>query len=262
MLRHLKLIWLFARVSVQEDAAYRIDFITHVLVTLLHFGAELIGLWTIFSNTPSLREWGPFEMLALLGVFRIMTGIIALMIAPNMRLIMEEIRDGKLDYILVKPISSQFYVSFRRMVVWRLADLVLGVLLITVAMVKLAASFSPIVMLGFVVLLSAGVTIIYSFWLVLATLAFWLTRITNMEMVFWNIFEAGRYPVDIYRPWVRWGLTFIVPLAFLTTFPAGSLVGKTPLSGVVFAVVAACVSLAGASLFWRFGASRYTGASA
>ena len=262
MLRHLRLIWLFARISVQDDAAYRIDFLAHVVVTLLHFGAELVGLWTIFSNTPSLAGWGPFEMLALLGVFRIMTGLIALTIAPNMRLIMEEIRDGKLDYILLKPINSQFYVSFRRIVVWRLADLVLGVILIAVAIVKLGASFSPMVVLTFLVLLAAGATIIYSFWLILATLAFWLTRVTNMEMVFWNVFEAGRYPVDIYRPWVRWGLTFIVPLAFLTTFPAGALVGKTPALGVAASVLVACTALIAASGFWRFGVSRYSGASA
>lgn len=262
MFRHLKLIGLFARISVQNDAAYRLDFFAHVLVVLLHFGAELVGLWTIFSNTRSLAGWGPFEMLALLGVFRIMTGVIGLAIAPNMRLIMEEIRDGKLDYILLKPVSDQFYVSFRRLAVWRLADLVLGAILITFAMVKLAASFSPAVLLAFLILLAAGVTIIYSFWLVLGTLAFWLTRVTNMEMVFWNIFEAGRYPVDIYRPWVRWGLTFIVPLAFLTTFPAGALVGKTPLVGMAGAVLVAGIALIGASAFWRFGVSRYSGASA
>jgi len=262
MLRHLRLIWLFTRVSVQDDAAYRVDFLAHVLITLLRFGAELLGLWTIFSNTQSLSGWGVFEMLALLGVFRIMSGIIALVIAPNMRLIMEEIRDGKLDYVLIKPINSQFYASFRRVIVWQLADLMLGAILIAVALVKLATSFSPVVMLLFLVMLAAGVTIIYSFWLVLATLAFWLTRITNMEMVFWNVFEAGRYPVDIYRPWVRWGLTFIVPLAFLTTFPAGALVGRTPLPGVVAALVLAGISLLVASAFWRFGTSRYSGASA
>lgn len=260
--RYLGLIWLFARVSVQDDAAYRMDFLAHVVVTVVHFCAELMGLWIIFSNTQSLRGWGPFEMLALLGVFRIMSGVIALGIAPNMRLIMEDIRDGKLDYALLKPIDSQFYVSFRRVVIWRLADVLLGLVLIAVAMVKLSASLSPLLLVKFVVMLAAGVVIIYSFWLVLATLAFWLTRITNMEMVFWNVFEAGRYPVDIYRPWVRWALTFIVPLAFLTTFPAGALVGRTPLADLFFAVVAAGVALIGASMFWRFGVRRYSGASA
>lgn len=262
MLRHLKLVLLFARVSVQDSAAYRTDFVAHLLVTLFNFGAEIVGLWTIFSNTGSLNGWGVFEMVALLGVFRMMSGIIALAIAPNMRLIMDDIREGKLDYLLLKPINAQFYVSFRRIVIWRLADICLGLLLVVVAMTKLAAAFSPAKLLLFIVMLSAGAVIIYSFWLVLATLGFWLTRVNNMEMVFWNVFEAGRYPVDIYRPMIRLGLTYVVPLAFITTFPAEALVGRTEFSGFALAIVFAAGSFLVASAFWRYGLRNYSGASA
>lgn len=262
MLRYLRLIGLFARISVQDDAAYRVDFLAHVLVTILHFAGELLGLWTIYSNTDAIGDWGVWHLLALLGVFRIMTGVIAMVIAPNMRLIMEEIRDGKLDYVVIKPIHSQFYVSFRRMVIWRAADIVLGIGLIAFAIARLHATLSIASALLFIVMLASGVVIIYSFWLMLATLAFWLTRVNNMEMVFWNVFEAGRYPVHIYDPRVRWALTFIVPLAFLTTFPAEALVGRAEPHGVLLAVMMATLSLIGASLFWRFGLSRYAGASA
>ncbi|HOA73137.1 MAG TPA: ABC-2 family transporter protein [Phycisphaerae bacterium] len=262
MLRYLKLILLFTRVSVQDSAAYRTDFIAHVLVTLANFGAELVGLWTIFSNTRSLNGWGVFEMVALLGVFRMVSGLIGLTIAPNMRLIMDDIREGKLDFVILKPVNSQFFVSFRRVVVWRLADITLGILLVVIACVKMASSITAGHVFMFIAMLLAGGVIIYSFWLVLATLAFWLTRVNNMEMVFWNVFEAGRYPVDIYRPMIRRALTYIVPLAFITTFPAGALVGRTQLSGLALAVLFAVGSLAVASSFWRYGLRHYSGASA
>ena len=74
--------------------------------------------------------------------------------------------------------------------------------------------------------------------------------------------EAGRYPVDIYRPGVRWALTYIIPLAFLTTFPAATLLGKLQPLNVMFAVFAAAASLVGSSLFFRFGLRHYSGASA
>ncbi|MBI4581529.1 MAG: ABC-2 family transporter protein [Planctomycetes bacterium] len=262
MLRHLRLIWLFTRVSIQDTAAYRTDFFAHVLVTIFNGGAELVGLWTIFSNTRSLNGWNAFQMVALLGVFRTMNGIIGMVIAPNMRLIMDDIREGKLDFIILKPINAQFYASFRRVIVWRLADIALGLGLVAVACVKLSASLTADKLLMFLVMLSAGSVIIYSFWLVLATLAFWLTRVNNMEMVFWNVFEAGRYPVDIYRPTVRLGLTYVVPLAFITTFPAAALVGKAQASGVALAVLFAAAALAAGSSFWRYGLRHYSGASA
>lgn len=262
MLRSLKLIWLLARVSVQDDAAYRLDFIVRMVLSVVQLGGELIGVWVIFSNTRSLGGWGAYEFLALLGVFRVMTGVIGMVIAPNMRLMMEDIRDGKLDYAILKPISTQFLISIRRFVVWRLADIALGVGLVVVATLHMSHGLDSGIVLLFIGMIVAGITIIYSFWLVLATLAFWFTRISNIEMVFWNVFEAGRYPVDIYRPWVRHGLTYVIPLAFLTTFPAGSLVGRTAPLDVVAAFGLAGLSFAAASAFWRFGLKHYSGASA
>lgn len=260
--RKLQLIGLFARVSVQEAVAYRVDFFTHVATALAQVGAELLGLWTIFSNTDSLAGWDAWQILALLGVFRVMSGLIALFIAPNMRQIMQDIRDGTLDFVLIKPINSQFYVSVRRMVIWQGFTILTGIVMAAVAGVKLSTAVSVGRAIMFVVMLGAGASIIYSFWLVLATLAFWFTRISNIEMVFWNVFEAGRYPVDIYRRPVRWLLTYIVPLAFLTTFPARALVGKLEPSNLVAALVVAAVAMAGASWFWRYGLRHYSGASA
>lgn len=262
MLRYLRLLWLFTRVSIQDAAAYRADFVSHLGMALLHLGAELIGLWAIFSNARSLMGWSMFEMLALLGVFRIMAGVIGLGIAPNMRLIMQDIRDGRLDFVLIKPVSSQFYASFRRIMIWRLTDIIMGLGMAGVACVKMSADVSVGMVLAFLLMLACGVTIIYSFWLTLATLAFWFTRISNIEMVFWNVFEAGRYPVDVYPRWVRRGLTYVIPLAFLTTFPASTLVGKTAWTEVIVAMVLAAASLLVATLFWRFGLRHYSGASA
>jgi len=262
MARYLKLLWLFARVSVQDNAAYRMDFIVQVIVSLLHFGAELVGMWTIFSNTKRLGDWGPYEFLVLLGVFRVMSGVVGFCIAPNMRLMMEEIRDGKLDYAIIKPVNTQFFISFRRIVVWRFVDIILGTVFIAFGSTQLSASMTAGKLLLFVLMLAAGMAIIYSFWLGLTTMAFWFTRISNIEMVFWNVYEAGRYPVDIYRCWVRRALTYVIPLAFLTTFPAGSLVGKTAPGNVLAAVLVACAALTLSSLFWQYGLRNYSGASA
>ncbi len=259
---YLRLIGVYLSVSFQDDAAYRTDFFVRVIMSVFQLGADLLGIWTIFSNTDSLAGWNVYQLLALMGVYRIMVGVIASLIAPNMRMLMEEIRDGKLDFAILKPVNTQFIISLRKYILWRLTDVVLGLGLVIVACVQLSADLSPGMIARFLVMLAAGITIIYSVWLILGTLAIWATRISNIEMVFWSLFEAGRYPVSIYPAWLRYGLTYVIPLAFLTTFPAGALVGKANVAGVVVTIVIAAVSLLGASAFWRFGLSRYSGASA
>jgi ABC-2 type transport system permease protein len=262
MVRYGKLLALFVLISIQNDAAYRFDFVMRAIVSALQMCGELLAIWTIFANTRSLGGWSVQEVIVLLGVFRLMHGLIGMTIAPNMRGIMEDIRGGTLDFVLTKPLDSQFYVSFRQFVLWRVTDIVLGLILAVVGAVALGRSVGPGQVVLFVMMLAAGVTIIYSIWLILATSVFWFTRINNIEMVFWNAFEAARYPVDIYRPWVRWALTFILPLAFLTTFPAGALVGRGGWYAVGAALLVAPALLATATIFWRAGLRRYSGASA
>jgi len=264
MKRAIKLILLFMRVSVQNIAAYRFDMIVRLVMSVLHLAGELIGVWTIFRNTHSLAGWGVPHMLVLVGVYRIIAGGIRMSIVPNMRRVFEDIREGTLDFVLLKPVHSQFLVSIREFVFWRIADVLVGLVIALIGCVMLLGRVPPSALVIFLIMLAASFAIVYSIWLMLATLCFWFVRIQNIEMVFWNVFEAGRFPIAIYRPWVQWTLTFILPLAFITTFPAGSLFNDPtmlPRFAPLLAVVAALVLLAASNRFWAYGLRHYSGAS-
>jgi len=266
MRRAVFLIILFARVSVQNFAAYRFDFFMRLFMSFMQLGAELVIVYTIFHNTKSLRGWRWEHMLVLVGVYRIIAGGIRIYIVPNMRAVLEEIREGTLDYVLLKPVDSQLLVSIREFVFWRFTDILLGASAAACGAYYLGAQVTAVQLATFGLMLAAAFAIIYSIWLALATLGFWFIRIQNIEMVFWNVFEAGRYPVMIYPPWVQWSLTFLIPLAFVTTFPAGILTGD-PAIGVprlapLWAGLAAAVSVVLSRWFWRFGLKHYSGASA
>jgi len=257
---------LFARVSVQNFAAYRFDLVTRLFVSVMHLLGELIAVWTIFHNTKTLNGWRWQHMLVLVGVFRIIAGGIRMSIVPNMRKVLEDIHQGTLDFVLLRPVNSQWLVSIRQFVIWRVSDVILGAAVAVYGCVKLIGHVPPVQALVFVAMLAAGFVIVYSVWLMLATLCFWFVRIQNIEMIFWNVFEAGRYPIVIYRPWVQWVLTFILPLAFITTFPAGELIGDphigVPAAAPIYALLIAAGTLGVSAWFWRFGLRHYSGASA
>jgi ABC-2 type transport system permease protein len=260
-MEHLKLFWLFVKTSIANDTEYRADFFGQILVTLLGIGTQLAAVAVIFAHTPNLAGWSLPQVLALLGVYNFMYGFIGAIIAPNMRQVLEDVRQGTLDFALLKPVDSQFLVSARQFVVWRLTDVVLGVGLAVVASLRLAHEISLREALTFPLMLLCGAVIVYSFWLILATTAFWFTRIDNIEMIFWNIFEAGRYPIDVYPIAIRRFLTFGVPLAFITTIPARALSGGLQAGTMLLAVLLAVAMAGVASWFWRVGLRRYGSAS-
>ena len=225
MIRAIRLLALFVRVSVQNLAAYRFDLIIRSIMSYVHISAELIGIWTIFHNTDSIRGWTAWHFLVLAGVYRMVAGGIRMFIVPNVRKLMEDIRNGTLDFVLLKPVNAQFLVSIREFVVWRITDVFLGLAVSLYGCWRLTHTIPFDTTAMFFVLMLASSIILYSLWLSLGTLCFWFVRIDNIEMVFWNVFEAGRYPIVIYPPWVRGMLTYVIPLAFITTIPASTLIG-------------------------------------
>jgi ABC-2 type transport system permease protein len=114
----------------------------------------------------------------------------------------------------------------------------------------------------FVLALAAGGVIIYCFFLILATLSFWFVRIENILVIFQSMYEAGRWPVSLYPAWLRYGLTFVVPIAFATTIPAEALTNRLNLQTLLGAVGAALVLLVISRIVWRVGLRHYSGASA
>ena len=58
--------------------------------------------------------------------------LMAAVIWPATEKFNTSVRDGSLDYTLLQPANSLFLVSFSRIVVWRIWDLVLAVILIAV----------------------------------------------------------------------------------------------------------------------------------
>jgi len=258
---YLRLFSVFVRTSIQTDMEYRADFFARIIASLLGMVTTLGGLAVVFQYTPSIRGWSLPQVVVLLAVYYLLNGLIEMFIAPNMRQIMEQVRQGTLDFVLLKPVSAQFLATFRQVNIWRGVNVLLGIGLAIYAIRALSLTIGPRQALAFAVTLAAGLAIVYSFWLVLVTLTFWVTRIDNLEQVMWQAFEAGRYPIDIYPPWLRGGLTYVIPVAFIITVPAEALSGRGAPQQVPAAVGVGALMLLLSALFWRVGLKHYTGAS-
>jgi ABC-2 type transport system permease protein len=258
----LRLLWLFARIGIMNELEYRANFFVQLFQSGLGLAAALAQLWIIFSHTDVLAGWRPAELIGLLGVFFLVGGAMRTFIQPSMQRFMEDVRRGTLDFTLTKPEDAQVLVSVKQVQVWKVVDLLLGLGLIATALVQLGETVGPGQALGFAVALVAGAAMVYSFFLILATCTFWFVRLENILVVFQAMWEAGRWPVTIYPPWLRYSLTFLVPVAFATTVPAEALAGRLTAETLLGSVALAVALLALSRWFWTVGVRHYSGASA
>jgi len=261
-MRYLRLFAVFFRTSVQTDMEYRADFYTRIVASLLGLLTTVGALSIAYHYTHHIKGWTFAQALVLLAVYYLMDGLIEMFIAPNMRQVMQQVRDGTLDFVLLKPVSAQFMASFRTVNVWRIVNVLvgLGLSLYTISQLSLSVGWGQAA--AFAVTLMAGMAVVYSFWLVLVTLTFWFVKVDNIEQIVWQAFESGRYPIEIYPTWLRGTLTYLIPVAFIITVPAEALAGRLNPGFILVSLVVAVAAVLLSSAFWRFGLRNYTGASA
>lgn len=261
-MKYFRLLGAFFRVSVMGELAYRVNFFWQLFQSILSLVVSLTGLAVIFSYTDMLGGWRPDEILALVGVYFLVGGMIGLIIQPGMEQLIESVRDGTLDFTLTKPEDAQLIVSIKRVDIWRLIDIILGSAVLVAALIWLGEKVGVWQAGLFILMLIAGAVIIYSFFLILATLSFWFVRVENILVVFQSMYEAGRWPVSLYPGWLRYGLTFVIPIAFATTVPAEALTGRLTWETLLGAAGLAVGLFAVSRLFWRVGLRHYSGTSA
>jgi ABC-2 type transport system permease protein len=245
-----------------NELQYRANFAVALFQSLLALVVALVVLQLVYSHTTELNGWSEPELLCVLGIQMLLGGVISGVIQPNIERLLDEIRDGKLDFALTKPYDAQLLVSVREIRIWQTVDIVAGAIVLGVAVGHLNARVGLGEWFAFGTLLLLGGIMIYCFWLILATGAFWIVRMGFLAELFEGVYQTGRWPVSVYPDWLRYTLTFLVPIAFAITVPAEALTSRLQVSSVLTAVGFTVLLVAFSRWFWRFGLRHYSGASA
>jgi ABC-2 type transport system permease protein len=257
----IKLIGAFLKVNLQQALAYRADTILNLVMNLLWLVWELVSLQIIFTNTSDLSGWTIGDLIALLGVWRLANTLMAALIWPNTERFNASIRDGSFDYTLIQPVNSQFLVTFSRIVIWRIWEVLLAIALVVIGINMSENIVTAGNIANFLALAVSGIAVLYSLWIVLISFTFWFIKFDNNVTILQALMDAGRYPVMVYPAWLRFIITFIIPIAIATTIPLQGLRGDLSPEQVVMFLVIGAASVFISSRIWKAGVRRYSSAS-
>ena len=259
MQRYLHVIILFWSTAIAAELEYRINFLLAALSSVGNLAGSLFGLFLFYRTGYTFAGWKWEEALVVLGIFTILQGFSAIFLVPNLNRIVDQVQQGTLDFVLLKPISSQFWLSARTVSPWGIPDLVFGIVVLVYSANQLG--IGPIDFILSIIPLVFGTISLYSLWFMLGAMSIWFVKIYNVTEVLRGLLEAGRYPMAAYPATYRFFFTFVVPVAFLTTVPAETLLGRGEILWIFGAGVLAIALFLASCLFWRFALRFYTSAS-
>ncbi|AOY81849.1 ABC transporter permease [Moorena producens JHB] len=259
MKRYMSVLQLFWSTALTAELEYRLNFAIATLSSVGNLAGSLFGLFLFYRTGYTFSGWNWEEALVILGIFTLLQGFSGTFLVPNLNRIVDHVEQGTLDFILLKPISSQFWLSWRSVSPWGLPDLIFSIIVIGYAGTRLDLDISNYLLS--VVPLCFGLTSLYSIWFMLGATSIWFVKIYNVTAVLRSMLEAGRYPIVAYPASYRFFFTFVVPVAFLTTVPAEVMLNRSDTFWVVGSGILALGLLLFSGIFWHFALRFYTSAS-
>jgi ABC-2 type transport system permease protein len=259
--RHLCLWRRFAAQSLVRDMHFRAQFLAQVAVGVVQLALSLLPVLLLFRYTPEVNGWSAGEVIALGGIYQVVFAILAVLIETNMARFSGLIEEGDLDLVLVRPVSAQFWVMLQRLQLAEVFTALGGLAVVAIGLARAGATPSVLDVLQAVVLIGCGVVLIACCWAAAVFIAFWITTVGPMEMVFRDFLQAGKYPVAFYPLAIRILLVGVLPIGFATTFPTRALLGEAEWWIVGAGTVISAIGLLLLRAYWRFAVRSYSSAS-
>jgi ABC-2 type transport system permease protein len=259
--RYLSLFGVQLRSSSLLAMQYRGDFLLEGLISLFWTFTALAPLFVVYRERSDIAGWSFGEALLVVGWFTLLQGVLEGAITPSLNGVVDHIRKGTLDFVLLKPADAQFLVSTTRFLPWRAINMLTGVAIFIYAFHLLGRGPSIPGVFAALVLLGTSTLLLYSLWILTVSAAFFVVRVDNLTYFFQSIFDAARWPASVFKGALSFVFTFIIPLALMTTFPAEAMLGRLPLQSLVAAVGGAILFAFLARRVWLLSIGHYTSAS-
>lgn len=228
---YLRVLLMFIRNSLVREMSFRGNFLIEVVTRAFWFAAQIVMFDLIYRNVRTVNGWERYEFFAFMATGMIINTLIEAFFMPNCANFSELIRKGNLDFVLLKPIDTQFLISFEKLDLGSLSHLLMSGSLLIYALIRIGEPISATQVLMYLGLIAVGVAFFYSLMIILASTSIWFGRNQGLYDFWFYITIFARYPRSIYagsRAGELLSLVFsyVLPILLVVTVPAEVIVNK------------------------------------
>ena len=259
--KYLKVYSKFLHTSIASELEYKTNIIIDLVTAIFSLIGSIFLLSIFFQNNGSIGSWKFEQALIIQGIYTILNGITNTWFNPNLTEIVKHIREGTLDFVLIKPIDSQFYISLKKINPSGLLEIMLGFFLllycIRINQINLNLSFLTLSLVTII----CSISILYSLWFFISTTTIWFVKTWNATEVLRSFLYIGRFPLNSFSFSLRIFFSVFIPIAFITTVPSEVFLGIAQLWKILLEIFVSFIFIFSSRRFWLFALRFYTSAS-
>lgn len=251
-----KIWWTSSQLSVQSSLENRLGVIFLLSGKFIRFIFFLVFLTIIHRQVQSIAGYSLKQMVTFFLMFNVLD-LFGQLFFRGIYWFRQQVVSGEFDFRLTKPLSPLFQALTRHTDILDLPLFLVTILFLARQGIAITAPQALI----FLVTLISGCIIVTAIHVAVAALGVMTTEVDHTIMIYRDLSQMARVPVDIYTDAVRVLLTFVIPIAIAYTIPAKSLLGLVTLPTVLIGIVISVASLAASLRLWRYALTQYSSAS-
>ena len=259
--KFLKVYSKFLHTSLASELEYKTNILIDLITAILSLIGSIFLLSIFFQNKGIIGGWKFEQALIIQGIYTILNGITNTWFNPNLTEIVKHIREGTLDFVLLKPIDSQFFISLKKLNPSGFLEIILGFFLlfycIKINQINMNIGFLT---LSFITII-CSICILYSLWFFISTTTIWFVKTWNATEVLRSFLYIGRFPLNSFSLTLRIFFSVFIPIAFITTIPSEVFIGISQTWKILLEVIIASIFLLSSRKFWLFALKFYSSAS-
>lgn len=261
MARYLAIYVACVRFSLKRALEFRLDFFFRVFMDGLWYAMNLAFFGLIYRHTPLLGGWDePQIRLFAAGLF-VMDAVHMTLFSNNMWWLPTFVNRGDLDYHLLRPVSSLFFLSLRDFAVNSFLNLLMALGILVWALTTYPHPLPAENLLAYGLALGMGIFLHYALLMVFIVPVFWLHGSSGLRDFYFVMDRFAGRPDGLWKGWLRRLLTTILPLALVVSIPTRALVEAEPWGYVLHLALVSAGFFALLVLLWRAGLRAYSSAS-
>ena len=259
--KYFKIYKKFLHTSLASELEYKTNIIIDLITAILSLIGSIFLLSIFFQNNTSIGGWEFEQALIIQGIYTVLNGITNTWFNPNLTEIVKHIREGTLDFVLLKPIDSQFFISLKKIAPSGFLEIILGSCLLIYCLkinqINLNLTFFTLCLITII----CSICILYSMWFFISTTTIWFIKTWNATEVLRSFLYIGRFPLNSFSFSLRIFFSIFIPIAFITTIPSEVFLGISQSWKILLEVIVALVFLLTSRKFWLFALKFYSSAS-
>jgi ABC-2 type transport system permease protein len=260
-MRYLRLYLHFLRFSFSRAFEFRVDFYLRVLVDCVYYAVSLAFFSILYTKTGLVGGWTLDQAYVFVCGFMFADSLHMTVFANNMWMLPNFVNKGDLDYYLVRPVSSLFFLSLRDFAANSFVNVLIAGGLVVWSLARYPEPLGAARVATFVLLVANGAFVMYVVRLLFITPVFWLHSSRGLDELNFSLEKLGERPHRIYTGWVRGVLLTVLPYALLSSVPADLLFTGVSARGLAHVALVTAGLFAAAVWFWRRGLRAYSSAS-